>query len=316
MRYIKFIIIFNIILIVLGCGNTKNSDQEEPTPQEINLSSISDVNNPNWKLEITRVISNKETLEKYAGRLSSLYSAYSFNKLMVKQYANKNSLAITAEVFEFKKSDDAFGLYSFDTIGKKLDIGQDAVYNHGIIRFWKDRIFVRIIAHENYREAQKDILSFAKAIEKNIPYESEKPQILKLIPEENLVPDSLCFFHQNACLNNIYYVPETYALGLSDQTDAVAVQYKMDGAYPRLVIVKYPDESSAQNAYNGFKVLYFDVNTPIYNDDDINVARTEEGEYNSISLIHNYIVLVFESRSTNTSRQLADAALKKIGRKD
>lgn len=315
MRFLRTISIFIIPIIFMSCG--KSNDDNQYPPHEINLGSVINVKMPGWKVGTTKVMLKKEDLEGYMGRLASLYSSYGFKKLIARQYVNQKSISITVEAFELEKSSDAFGLYSFDTIGKKQEIGQGAVYNHGIMRFWKDRIFVRIVAREDYREVESDIIKFAKAIEANILYEGEKPTMLNLVPEENLIPDSLCFFHHNVCLNNIYYVPETHSLGLSDNTDAVAVQYKVDGSvYPRLVIVKYPDELSAQNAYNAFTVLYFDVNTPIYNDNKINVVRTEDGEYNSISIRRNYIILVFESRSSNTSRDLASAALKKIGRRD
>jgi hypothetical protein len=316
-KLVRFFIIYSIlVLIITACGKDRNQEIQEP-PHEINIASVVDVQVTGWKAGSTRVILKKEDLDNYAGNLSNLYYSYGFKTLVAKEYKNPKSISVIVEAFELDNSEDAFGLYSFDTIGKKQDIGQGAVYNHGIMRFWKDRVFVRIIARENYKEVEKDVMNFAKVVEKKISYEGEKPKMLDFIPQENLIPDSLCFFHQNICLNNIYYVPETYSLALSDQTDAVAVQYNVGGSvYPRLVIVKYPDESSAQNAYNGFTVLYFDVNTPVYSDDNINVVRTEEGEYNSISIRRNYIVLVFESRSSNTSRQFADATLKKIGRKN
>ncbi|HGJ64711.1 TPA: hypothetical protein ENS27_04895 [bacterium] len=316
MRYLYSVFIFFILILFFACGRAKH-DQVEPIPHEYDLTVIADVSISGWKPDITRFIYNKENLKKYAGNLAELYSSYGFKKLIVKQYINSKSKMLKIELFELDKSENAFGLYSFDTIGKKQDIGQGAVYDHGILRFWKDRLFVKIVASEDYKEIEKDIISFAKAIANNINYEGQKPDIIELVPEENLVTDSLCFFHHNICLNNIYYVPETHALNLSDETDAVAVQYKVDGnVYPRLIIVRYPDEISAENAHKNFSKLYFDVNTAIYNDDKINVVRTEEGEYNSISLRRNYIVLVFESRSSNTSRDLAGAALKKIGRKD
>jgi len=314
MSFIRNFFILSLVTSVFFCGCLKRDMQEQVTvEEEINLAPVVNVNIPGWKAEKERVIDNGQTLKQYAGRFGDLYLAYGFKKLVTKEYKNSKSLSIVVEVYDLGTGKNAYGLYSFDTVGKKLSVGQDAVFEHGILRFWKSRLFVQVVAQEDFRQLEKDIVAFARAVDQRIPYTSEKPALLDMVPEENMVPDSLHFFHQNICLNNIYYLPESYSLGLSDQTDVVTAQYNVSkGVYPRLIMIKYPDELTAQNAYNGFTVLYFDEESAIYKDDNINVVRTDEGEYNSISIKRNYIILVFEPRSVDVSRQIAGAALKKL----
>jgi len=308
--------IFTVLLLVLmvfyGCSK-KDFQEQSAAEKEIDLAAVVNVNVPGWKVAKEHVIDNEKSLKQYAGRFADLYISYGFKKLIAREYQNSSSLSIVVEVYDLGTGKNAYGLYSFDTVGKKLSIGQDAVYEHGILGFWKSRLFIQVIAQEEFQQLEKYVIAFARAVDQKILYTSEKPALLNMVPEERMVPDSLHFFHQNICLNNIYYIPESYSLGLSDQTDVVTAQYNVGkGVYPRLIMVEYPDEISAQSAYNGFTVLYFDEETPIYKDDNINVVRTEEGEYNSISIRRNFVILVFEPRSVDVSRQIAGAALKKL----
>jgi hypothetical protein len=315
MRYIKWkITAFLLILPFIFCGCSKK-DKQEPviTEEEVNITNTANVSISGWKAGLDRVINYEQGLRLYAGRLADLYLAYGFKKVATKEYKNSNSLSIMVEVYDFGSSKDAYGIYSFDTVGKKMDIGNDAVYSHGILKFWKGRLFVRIVAQEEYHQLEKSLILFAKAVDQKITNAGEKPYLLTKIPEEKIVPDSTHFFHENVCLNNIYYIPESHTLGLSDQTDVVTAQYSFSkDSYPRLFVIEYPDELSAQNAYNAFTVLYYDVQTPVYKDDDINIVKTEEGDNNSISIRRNFVVLLFESRTEEIAKKLVKETLKKI----
>jgi hypothetical protein len=319
MRYIKWkIAAFLLILPFIFCGCSKK-DKQEPTiaEEEANIASIVNVNIPGWKAGLDRVINYEQGLRSYlrlySDRLADLYLAYGFKKVATTEYKNSSSLSVMVEVYDFGSSKNAYGIYSFDTVGKKMDIGNDAVYSHGILKFWKGRLFVRIVAQEEYRQLEKSLILFAKAVDQKIINAGEKPYLLTKLPEEKIVPDSLHFFHENVCLNNIYYIPESHILGLSDQTDVVTAQYSFSkDSYPRLFIIEYPDEISAQNAYNAFTVLYYDVQASVYKDDDINIVLTDENDNNSISIKRNFVILVFESQTEDFIKKLVKETLKKI----
>ncbi|HGE70450.1 TPA: hypothetical protein ENX78_06425 [Candidatus Poribacteria bacterium] len=303
-----------LIMLFIFCGCSKKDKQEITVSEEdVDIAKIVNVNIPGWKAGIERVINYEQGLRLYAGRLADLYLVYGFKKFATKEYKNPNSLSIMVEVYDFGNSKNAYGIYSFDTIGKKMDIGNDASYSYGILRFWKGRLFVRIVAQEEYRQLEKSVIQFAKAVDQKITNIGERPYLLTKIPQEKMVPDTLHFFHENACLNNIYYIPESYTLGLSDQTDVVTAQYSFGAnSYPRLFVIEYPDELSAQNAYNAFTVRYYDEQTPVYRNDDINIVRTEEDDYNSISIKKNFVILVFEAHSADINKRLTKEVTKKI----
>lgn len=316
MRHLEFrIFILLLIILFTFCGCSKKDKQDEIISEEdqiVDIVKLVNVNIPGWKAGIERVINYEQGLRLYAGRIADLYLAYGFKKFATKEYKNHNSLSIMVEVYDFGNSKNAYGIYSFDTTGSKMDIGNDASYSYGILRFWKGHLFVRVVAQEEYRQLEKSIVQFARAIDQKINIAGERPHLLTKIPQEKIVPDTLHFFHENSVLNNIYYIPESYTLGLSDKTDVVTAQYSFaPNSYPRLFVIEYPDELSAQNAYNAFTVRYYDAQTPVYKN-DINIVRTEEDDYNSISIRKNFVILVFESHSAETNKKLTKEVLKRI----
>ncbi len=314
MRYIElksFILILIILLILCGCSK-KDGQNETVIEEEVDIVKLVNVNIPGWKAGIERVVDYEQGLRLYVGRIADLYLAYGFKKFATREYKNRDSLSIMVEVYDLGKSGNAYGMYSFDTAGNKMDIGNEASYSYGTLRFWKGRLFVRIVAQEEYRQLEKYIIQFARAVDQKITSVGERPSLLKKIPQEKMIPDTLHFFHENLCLNNIYYIPESYTLGLSDQTDVVTAQYSFaSNSYPRLFVIEYPDELSAQNAYNAFTVRYYDAQTPVHKN-DINIVRTEEDDYNSISIKKNFVILVFESHSAEINKKLTKEVLKRI----
>ena len=309
--FTKVVVLLLAIAVCSGCSSEEKAVTTPPS-EEIDLLSLVSIQVPGWQEVETMLVSKAEDMYKYMDGGAELYFAYSFKSLAVKKYKNKKSLTMLVEVYEFDTSENAYGIYSFDTVGDKLDIGQDAVYGHGLLRFWKDKIFVQVFAEEEYLELEEDVLVFGRQVNSRILKTGSKPYLLSLVPNEDLVPDSLHFFHQNICLNNIYYIPESTALKLSEQTDAVTAQYALGGKKPaRLLLIEYPDESEARQAFESFSASYFQGES-INADLRINTVRMAENEYNSITLNRNFVILVLEAQHANLCKRLVAATLAKI----
>ena len=312
--YGSFTKVVVLLLAIAVCSGCSSEEKEVTTPpsEEADLLSLVSIQVPGWQEVETMLVSKAEDMYKYMDGGAELYFAYGFKSLAVKKYRNKKSLPMLVEVYEFDTSENAYGIYSFDTVGDKLDIGQDAVYGHGLLRFWKDKMFVQVFAEEEYLELEEDVLVFGRQINSRILKTGSKPDLLSLVPNEDLVPDSLHFFHQNICLNNIYYIPESTALKLSEQTDAVTAQYALGGKKSaRLLLIEYPDEFAAGQAFESFSASYFQGES-INADQRINTVRMAENEYNSITLNRNFVILVLEAQHANRCKKLVAATLAKI----
>ncbi len=302
-----------LLLVIVVCSGCSSKDKEAPQSEEPDLLSLVSVQMPGWQEKETMLLSETKDMAEYMDSEAEIYLAYGFRRLAVKKYKNENSLPMVLEVYEFDSSEKAYGAYCFDTVGEKPNIGQAAVYGHGLLRFWKDKMLVRVIAEEDYSELEEDILAFGREVDSKILTTGSRPELLSLIPTEKLVPDSLHFFHKEVCLNNIYYISEFSALCLSDQTKAVTARYALGGVQPALLLlIEYPGESEAAMAFEGFNASYLQGVDAGPADQQTKIAQFGEEDYNSMTLKGKFVILVFEARSPAVCIELIASTLAKI----
>lgn len=311
-RNLSFVLI--PLLVIVVCSGCSSKDKEAPQSGEMDLLSLVSVQVPGWQEEETMLISETKAMAKYIDSEAEIYLlAYGFRRLAVKKYKNERSLPMVLEVYEFDSSEKAYGAYSFDTVGEKLNIGQAAVYGHGLLRFWKDKMLIRVIAEEDYSELEEDIFAFGRQVDPKILTIGSRPELLSLIPTEKLVPDSLHFFYKDVCLKNIYYIPEFSALCLSDQTKAATARYALGGVQPALLLlIEYPGESEAAMAFEGFNASYLQGVDAAPADQKTKIAQFGEEDYNSMTLRGKFVILVFEARSPGVCIELIASTLAKI----
>lgn len=308
---IKLLAVFLIAIILFsGCTSKKKSDEEVQT-QEIDLLSLITIQMLDWKEEKGNLLDNIDSITKYLKDEAELYFSYRLKSMASKLYKNKKSLPMLVEIYEFDNSESAYGMYSFDSVGKKEDIGQKASYERGLLSFWKGNLLVKILAQEDFLDVEKDILKFGREIDLRITTVGEKPELVNLIPDKAIVPDSLNFFYKNICFNNIYYIPESTALFLPEQTEAVTALYALGSKEPlRLLLIKYSDEMEASVSYGKFGEMYYGDEFGSTN--ITNVIKTYEGKYESISLYQNYVIAIFESENQEISEKLMTATMAKL----
>ena len=314
--FVKTVILSLLVIAIFsGCSREKKVKEEDDASlpgEEIGLLSLVSVEISGWQEEESVLVSETKDIAKYMNDKADLYAAYGLKRLAAKKYKNEKSHPMLVEIYEFDSSENAYGIYSFDTVGDKLDMGQDSVYGHGLLKFWKDNMLVRVLAEEEYKTLEEDVLAFGRQVDSRITTTGSKPKLLSLILEEDIIPDSLHFFHENICLNNICYIPESVELGLSQQMDAVTAEYDQGGKQPlRLLLVKYPDELTARTAFESFSKTYF-RDESISADRPLNMVKMGEEDYTAIALSQKLIILVFEAQSENICRKMVAAVLVKV----
>jgi hypothetical protein len=247
-------------------------------------------------------IYNRKNLFDYMDGGAEPYLAYDFQRLAVQRYssddsARKNSL--TVEIYQMNSSPDAYGLFSFDQEGERVELGQKGVYGYGLLRFWKGRFLVRILgSQDNLKET---ILKFGAQINQKIKTKDKPPELLSKIPKENQVPNSDHFFHKQILLNTLYFLSDKN--NLSDKTDCLLVDFKFDMEIFKLLLIEYPDSQKANNAYESFNKFYLKNEAQEKN----KIIEIEEGKLVGMDLEKNYFILVFEGKDKREILQLLDS---------
>lgn len=277
----------------------KIDDLMELLPSEIEI--------PGWLIERDQLLTGKEEMFRYMNGGAELYFAFNFEILAVREFVNKRGDLILVELYRVKEPKNAFGLYTFDTSGEKLNIGKDGVYSSGLLKFWKGRYFCRVLSLSE-RETFKDtLIKIGHLIARKIKEKGELPIIISILPDSNRVENSMHFFHRNISLNNFYYISDANILNLDENTDAVIAEYSPDGAENIvLLLIEYRNSELSLKAYKNFVEIYLKESPEKFvRSTDFEVyKRLENGKIAAIDRLRNYLILSFEGRDPSYQKKL------------
>jgi len=222
-----------------------------------------------------------------------IYLAFDFQFLFVREYAKLGAPSIVVEIYQMGSSEDSFGMFTQDTDGEEANVGQEAIYAAGLLRFWKDTIFVRILAEKETPEAKSAVMKLGGAIEASITQEGKRPELISVLPAEGLKPKSLRYFHTLISLNSHYYLANVNILNLSPETQVVMVRYEKDGAQARLLLIGYPSAARAFDAYGRFVEMF--LLERFIPDVQVQPKKLENGKFAGIVWKDEYLIIILDA---------------------
>lgn len=258
-----------------------------------------------WIKSEIHEIYDRQNLFDYIDGGAEVYLAYDFQKLIVQEYspALKDSLqgkSITVEIWRMNSSADAYGIFSLDQEGEKIKIGQMGVYYDGLLRFWKDVFFVRILIPEgDYKDV---IFKLGNQIDRKIKKEGKASPLISIIPSDTLTPGLIYYFHKQINLNNLYFFSDQNILNLSNKTDCALVDFGLSNDSLKLLLIQYPDTIMATRAKMNMRSVYLEKESSPEN----KVFKTRDGKLVGMDLIRNYLILIFEGKDENNISWLLD----------
>ena len=252
----------------------------------------------------------RDTLYEYMDGAAEIYLAYDFDRLLVREYLRESGPRIAAEIYRTSSSADAHGIFSHDTDGEETTVGQEAIYAAGLLRFWKNRIFVRLLAERDTDEARAAVMALGREVARAIPGEGEKSVLVACLPSEGLLGESVRYFHKQVSLNAHYYLADSNLLNLSEKTEGVLARYRRNERKVRLLLVGYRGSEEAKTAYDQFGRVYF-PDRPCAQS-PARVEEVENREFVGVRWEDRFLVLVFEAGDRRACHQLIDDVGEKI----
>ncbi len=288
-RFLKYTIIFLIliILIYLIAFRKKGVNYQFPEIPE----SFSD-----WSAkEPVRFYKGDEIFHFINGE-GVIYLEYDFKAVAVQQYfsSNKN---IELAVYNMGRPEDAFGIFSLYSPdeGTPFGIGNDDRTTDFSIKFWKDKYFVNITTYN--MSTRDDIISLAKIIDKNIPNTGKPPEILKYFTK--FEQKNLSYFHGKSSLNSIYHIDDKNILRLNRDTEGVICSYPEN--IKKILLIRYPDEKSAQNTLKSLKGSIKDRTVELK--DNFLIWKRAERSFDIFTHSNNYLAGVL-NKNTDSNKDL------------
>jgi hypothetical protein len=201
---------------------------------------------------------------RYAGRqifdymdgAGEVFLAYNFKTLTVRRFEREAHPGLVAELYEMGGPADAFGVFSFDRQDPEAGIGQGSEFGGGLLRFWKGRHFVSVYGEGEGKEQEQAVLEIGRKLASSIVETGEPPRLIRALPEERRVEGSAGFVRSHVLLNQRCFISYENILGLGADTEAVFARYDFGKEKTFALIVAYPDEAKARNAFAGFKKAY------------------------------------------------------------
>ena len=284
----KNLLLLIICVLIYSCGgNVKDIYQALP-------DQVLD-----WQAEPEDAVYDRETLYDYMNGGAEVYLAFDFQQVFVRKFKRTGEDEIILDIYDMGSPAEAFGVFSCDREDEGAGIGQDSEYGFGLLRFWKGRYFVSVIAAGDDQAAKPAIFKLGKSVAGLLGSKGEKPEMLKLLPDKGLLKDRISFFHSNVNLNNRFFIASDNILNLDRSTDCVFAEYEEKGQEPViLMIVRYPDKAAADKANASFRLGYMPEAK------DTGLAEMENRLWTMVKQKENIVAIIFDAPDTARAQEL------------
>lgn len=217
------------------------SDLSEYLPEESEIGE--------WERDGPSQIYKGEDLFLYINGGAEIYHEYGFKQVITQDYINKNRKSISLEIFEMVGSENAFGIYTFKTSteGKELSLGDRAQLADYYMNLWKGNILITLTGFDEDEETIKGLQEIARAVEVKIKIRGERPILASMLPEKDLVPQSVKYFKGTLGLFNSY---PFFTRDVFNLEDGIKGDYK---AGYSVFIINYKDKEENQKRFNKVK---------------------------------------------------------------
>lgn len=210
-----------------------------------------------WQAVAADEIYTRETIYKYLDGGAELYLAYDFKEVFARKYSGPGDNELTLDIYDMGSAADAFGVFTSEREEDEAGIGQNSEYGDGLLRFWKNRYFVSILATGNDPSIETIVKEIGGLAAAAITSSGTIPDMIDCLPEQGLDKKRVRFFHTDLLLNKHYYVSDENILDLSSKTDCVLARYPIENQEPTyLLLVRYLTAGQAEKAYAKFLQAY------------------------------------------------------------
>ncbi len=304
MRRFRFLF---LVVIMLMMTELPALSAEKKEMRVATLKRLLPLNVEGYRASGKDEVYDRQTAFRYMNGAAELYRAYAFTHLIVRQYVQKDHPSILVELFDMGSSEDAFGIFSYQTEDEEVGIGQGSDYGGGLLRFWRGQYFVNVYAEKETPFIRNAVLKMGRTLSDKIKKDGQKPKLIALLPSEGLIERSLRYFHLHQVLNHHYFLSHENLLHLSEKTDAVLATYHLTEEKTKtyLLLIQYPDSKQAEKGFDHFKKAYLPEAS------DGKAVRTENGKWTSAKHYQQYVWVVFDAPSEAKAEQMVEEVNKR-----
>ncbi len=251
-----------------------------------------------WKAAGQDQIYDPITIFGYINGGAEVYKAYNMRACLSRRYTNPGQPSIVLDIFDMGSSIDAFGVFTHDTDGDVLDIGQDSRFRPAWLSFWKSRFFISIYMEEETAASENTVKRLGRQVAAQISEEGIRPHILSLLPAIGLESKNIRYLHHPAVLNYHYYLSDQNLLNISSKNRVVLAPYHQGKESALLFLATYDDSQTAISALKSFLKHY------LPDADASHAALLENGKWSVAGIKGELLAIVLEADSREFAHNL------------
>lgn len=259
-----------------------------------------------WRIEGEDCLYDRETIFDYMDGAGEVYLSFAYQKLFVRRFTRPPDEELTVELYDMGNPPDAFGIFTRGRAGDDVGIGRDSEYRSGYLLFWKGKYFVIVYTLVENEESKETVFEISRIIADNITEDGAIPDMVSLLPEENLIQKSIRYFHKHTDLNQHYFLADDNILDLGMETEALIANYQEEDIYSFLLIIRYPEVGLARGAFDRFIDIYMPEGR------ESGIVQIEDGYWTTAASTGAFIIAVFDAPSARRAGQLLAAAKEHI----
>jgi hypothetical protein len=258
-----------------------------------------------WKTEKSILLRNSSDLYNYMDGGAELYLSYGFTEAISRTFTITGQQEVLVELFDLTEARNAFGVFTQTREEQIEKFGQGTYAITGAVFFWKGRYYVSVSSWEPTPESITFINSLAAFIDENITETGEIPDLVNVLPQEDLIPAGFKYFHHYVWLNAYFFISDQNFLLIDSSTDAVIARYTDGDNRKYLLLVQYSDQQSAQKAYSALAHEFFPEGLTN------NCIRLEDNTYLAATVSGKMVAAIFNAGSQQSANQLLNRVLEK-----
>jgi len=205
-----------------------------------------------WKKQGKSQHYEGESLYEYIDGGAEIYHEYGFKSVLAQDFVHSVGKSVSVEIFEMATPESAYGIYTFKTNaeGKKVRIGTEAQLADYYLNFWKGSILVTLTGFDETEETIKGLLDIAQEIGSRLDATGQRAEIVSLLPEQDLVPQSVKYFKGLLGLRNSHPFFDMNIFGFEE-----GVKGDFENAYS-VFIIQFKERDECLDQYEQLKKNY------------------------------------------------------------
>ncbi len=291
-----------------GTETSKKAGSEEQMVERL-LPTSGEVGG--WEREGEPMSFRGEGLFDHIDGGADIYFEYGFVTVVTQEY-KKEDEAVSIEIYCMDDPAAAFGIYSYNrhpTLSP-VEVGSDgAIHPYGLF-FWQDRYYVDIRQLGAATISSEEFVALAKAVEKKIGTKVDAPGIMKLLPEENMVPRSMVFARGKLGINNQVYVAREDLFGLEKGEAAAIARYRIGQPEFSVIIAQYASKEACRKAFLRLREHF--LGSESTNENEFVVVPRPAKHY-AVRRVGDRLVVVANADSRENALNMLDRVSERLG---